>query len=188
MPCRGTMIMERLVFNLEEIPPEGLTFQLDTDPSTYLIEGVAVKNPPGLSGWLGLRKRGSEIEVEGEIGAVLKVQCGRCLAVTECPTGGKFFTRMVPPREDAPQEEMELQRGELDVEFLEGHEIDVRRIIAEQVYLNVPIKPLCGKDCRGLCSRCGQDLNQGDCGHDEKPADPRWDALKTLKETDPGGD
>jgi len=52
----------------------------------------------------------------------------------------------------------------------------------EQFYLALPMKPLCREDCKGLCPRCGEDLNVKGCGCVIETADPRWEALKTLKQ------
>jgi uncharacterized protein len=44
------------------------------------------------------------------------------------------------------------------------------------------MKPLCRPDCQGLCVSCGKDLNLGACGCTRETIDPRWEALKALKE------
>jgi uncharacterized protein len=43
------------------------------------------------------------------------------------------------------------------------------------------MKPLCREDCRGLCPRCGSDLNVSECGCVVEEVDPRWRALQLLK-------
>jgi uncharacterized protein len=45
----------------------------------------------------------------------------------------------------------------------------------------VPMKPLCREDCRGLCPTCGEDLNVTACGCAAEAADPRWEALRLLR-------
>ena len=51
----------------------------------------------------------------------------------------------------------------------------------EQFYLALPMKPLCGDDCKGLCPVCGTNLNRGTCDCKRDWEDPRLAALKTLK-------
>ena len=46
----------------------------------------------------------------------------------------------------------------------------------------VPMKPLCREDCQGLCPECGKDLNLGPCAGAHETVDPRWEALRALKE------
>ena len=59
-------------------------------------------------------------------------------------------------------------------------DLDLRPALREQWLLAAPAFALCREDCKGLCPRCGADLNAGphDCA--TQTADPRWDALKKL--------
>ncbi len=59
-------------------------------------------------------------------------------------------------------------------------QIDLRPAVREEVLLAVPQWTLCRDDCRGLCPRCGQDLNAGPCACPPAP-DGRWQALTALK-------
>jgi uncharacterized protein len=62
----------------------------------------------------------------------------------------------------------------------EATEIDLRPAVREELVLAVPQWVLCRDDCRGLCPRCGKDLNAGPCGC--PPAlDQRWERLAALK-------
>lgn len=62
----------------------------------------------------------------------------------------------------------------------EATHIDLQPAVREELVLAVPQWLLCRDDCRGLCPRCGKDLNAGPCGC--APAtDPRWDGLAALK-------
>ena len=55
-------------------------------------------------------------------------------------------------------------------------------MVREQIFLTVPMKPLCREDCQGRCPRCGADLNAGACGCPpaEAETDSRFAALKKL--------
>ena len=74
-----------------------------------------------------------------------------------------------------------LEDEEDSDEFIvvEDRRLDVDALVNEDVYLAIPYRLLCRPDCKGLCPVCGADLNEGPCAC-EKPADPRWDALKDL--------
>ena len=52
--------------------------------------------------------------------------------------------------------------------------------LREQVQLATPMQTLCRPDCRGLCSQCGQNLNEGTCNCSDTTDDPRLAALGTL--------
>ncbi len=77
------------------------------------------------------------------------------------------------------EEEVSLEREDLGVLMMSTPLLDTRPLVVEQVQLGLPMKPLCKKDCAGLCGRCGSDLNQGPCDC-EAEVDPRWAALKGL--------
>jgi len=63
-----------------------------------------------------------------------------------------------------------------------GEHLETAPLVAEQVLLEVPMKPLCRADCLGLCPRCGADRNlTPDCCRDER-GDARWEALGELRD------
>src|SRR5579864_4174880 len=88
-----------------------------------------------------------------------------------------------PQRPGAAEDESELAEGDLDTLVVTEEILDTRPIVLEQLQLNIPMKPLCRPDCRGLCPRCGADLNErgGECSCAEPQTDPRWAALAALK-------
>jgi uncharacterized protein len=59
-------------------------------------------------------------------------------------------------------------------------QIDLAPLLREYALLELPIKPLCKPDCKGLCIECGQDLNLMDCGHNQGIDDSPFAALKKL--------
>ncbi len=59
-------------------------------------------------------------------------------------------------------------------------QVDLVPAVREELMLAVPRYLECRADCRGLCPRCGQDLNAGPCGC-APAADPRRQALSSLK-------
>jgi uncharacterized protein len=59
-------------------------------------------------------------------------------------------------------------------------DIDLGDAVREALILAIPEFPLCREDCRGLCARCGTDLNRGEC-RCAPAADPRWGALEALR-------
>ena len=81
----------------------------------------------------------------------------------------------------------ELQDEDQD-EYLiaEDRILDLDEPIREAVILEFPSKHLCKEDCKGLCPRCGKDLNEGPCACEKKEIDPRMavfaDLLKNKKE------
>jgi uncharacterized protein len=70
---------------------------------------------------------------------------------------------------------------ELDVTYLEEGRINTDHLLRENVLLGLPVQPVCREDCRGLCSRCGANLNLGSCGCQEPHLDPRFTILRKLR-------
>jgi uncharacterized protein len=64
---------------------------------------------------------------------------------------------------------------------LRHEQVDFEPLAREVVLLELPLAPLCREDCRGLCARCGADLNAGPCGCVPDDRDPRWAALDVLR-------
>jgi uncharacterized protein len=62
----------------------------------------------------------------------------------------------------------------------EDAHIDLQPLVREYALLEVPIKPICKPTCKGLCSVCGEDLNQIDCGHKDIAEESPFSALKGL--------
>jgi uncharacterized protein len=58
--------------------------------------------------------------------------------------------------------------------------LDLAPLLREQAWLAIPMKPLCGPDCKGLCPHCGANLNHESCTCEEERIDPRLALLKDL--------
>jgi uncharacterized protein len=99
--------------------------------------------------------------------------CRRCLTELTAPVQGEMHLIFA----DSDDEEAE----DPDVYPVDPRaaELDLRPAIREQWLLAAPAYPLCRDDCKGLCPRCGADLNQGACGC-PPTADVRWDALRKI--------
>jgi uncharacterized protein len=111
--------------------------------------------------------------------------CDRCLEPVTVPVSERIELLAVKlARENEVANELELKREDLDVVAVEDDEIDTDPLVVEQVLLNVPMKQLCSEACRGLCPRCGANLNRGSCDC-PADADPRWSALAALRDKVP---
>jgi uncharacterized protein len=75
----------------------------------------------------------------------------------------------------------ELTRDDLGLSFYSTDEIDLAPLIAEQVMLALPTRPLCSENCRGLCASCGSNLNIQSCSCSVVIRDPRMAIFRTLK-------
>jgi len=68
------------------------------------------------------------------------------------------------------------EHGEIDTD-----KIDLDEYIRDYAVLAVPMKNLCSEDCKGLCPKCGKNLNEGTCNCSEENIDPRWESIQKLK-------
>lgn len=103
------------------------------------------------------------LRVQGVIGTAVRLNCSRCLSECRSDIESRFtifYTRAVDGR---PEDEVELGEEDLIAATYDGEEIDFSAEIAEQVLLEIPYKPLCTEDCRGLCPHCGINLNSETC-------------------------
>jgi uncharacterized protein len=125
------------------------------------------------------------IEVKGEITTLVRLPCGRCLKDYGTSLKSRFdltYVHRTPGvQEDEVPDEVEISAAEMGLIYFEGEDINLQDGIQEQVIMALPVKILCGENCKGLCSSCGHDLNEGDCGCNRLPADGRFAALKNLK-------
>lgn len=127
-----------------------------------------------------IKKTRQNIFLSGELETVIDTTCSRCLEPAHFPIKARFENVLLP--ETAPdKEERELQGEDLDVTYYVGEIIDLAPLIAEQIILQIPMKVLCQESCRGLCPRCGQNLNQSSCGCVMDYIDPRLAVLKKIK-------
>lgn len=121
------------------------------------------------------------IRVEGRVETRVSLSCARCLAAYDAQLDSSFTIFYTKDRGVPQDEEVELTERELISATYEGDEIDLAPEVAEHVIMELPVKPLCSENCRGLCSRCGIDLNNSSCDCDTKGGGSAFSALKNLK-------
>ncbi len=129
---------------------------LQKTPVTFLFTNLA----PG------------KVRVEGEAEVVLGMQCSRCLKDVEQKIEFSFSVDVVSP--EVPLEEAD------DQTFMEGYQLNVESLFSNEILMSLPTKVLCRPDCKGICKKCGKDLNEGDCGCDTFVPDPRMAVLQDI--------
>lgn len=120
----------------------------------------------------------------GEVVSTIELTCSRCLEPFRMPVRATFDLHYLPQVQNAGEGELEVQEDDLATAFYEDEAIDLADLIREQLYLALPMKPLCDELCRGLCPTCGKDLNAGACGCTSDWDDPRLAPLKRLLKRD----
>lgn len=176
-----------LKFRLEDIPREGRVAEVEQDP-TWLDErlGGGEKNSVRFLGpiriHLKLSRLGSTVLASSRVRVEMEFQCDRCLESFSSFLDSEYKASLKPKPRIPAEEKAESQRDDdPETEFYEGEEIDLTPLIQDQILLALPPKAVCREDCRGLCPRCGQNLNRGTCQCADQDVDPRLQPLKNFR-------
>lgn len=122
-----------------------------------------------------------QFRLVGHIRTRLELPCSRCLEPFALPVDQTFDLRYQPHAQNTGEGEREIEEDDLTTAFYENDEVDLGQLMREQFYLALPMKPLCGADCRGLCPVCGANLNTTTCDCKRDWPDPRLAALKAIR-------
>ncbi len=142
--------------------------------------GAGFKDPIHFS--LRLQRVGQIVEIDGHLNAEVELACGRCLKSFFHTLSEQFSLTFSPQDEDQElTEDMELDAEELGLIYYQGEAIDLSDPLQEQLIMALPISPVCGDECGGLCPECGRDLNTGSCQCEKKPFNNKFSALADLK-------
>lgn len=126
---------------------------------------------------LGNRK----LEVTGGTTVTLAIPCARCLEPVEYTCELEFDQEL-----DMRATEEERVKNLDEQAYLTGYNLDADQLVGKELTLNLPMKVLCKEDCKGICNRCGANLNYETCDCDTRSLDPRMaviqDIFKQFKE------
>jgi uncharacterized protein len=121
------------------------------------------------------------IRVVGNVSTSVRMHCSRCLEEFERDMDTSF-TLFFDKKSGVPLDaETELKESDLLSIPYDGDYIDFTSEISEQLIMEIPYKPLCREECKGLCNNCGANLNTGDCGCGPEGASFKFGALKNFK-------
>jgi len=151
-----------MIIQLDKLPEQGKTFEGSEAPEVMSLEESAEFHPAGpLMYDLYAQFVDGILIVRGKLSAEMKGCCARCTQIFSTTVTDSGFLR--------------------DYSDLQGMEdVDVTEDLREAILLNLPHFPLCGESCKGLCSQCGKDLNEGPCGCSKGESSGAWDALDSL--------
>ena len=104
---------------------------------------------------------GKKFVVQGSISCKKTFTCDRCLAQANAAQIHHFAE-------------------DFDKSDAIDDSLDITELLRDELLANQPIKNLCKTDCKGLCPKCGKNLNEGDCGCDTFIINPKFAALEGL--------
>ena len=135
--------------------------EIDLVHETYSIEGkIEVKG--------SIVNTGKVYRVEGVIYCKKTFRCDRCLE--------HFVHDQKHSFDESYKKEAEDQNE--NVNYFNGEALDLTDLVRDVILLSQPLNNICSPDCRGLCMKCGANLNETECGCDRHIVDPRLAALQ----------
>lgn len=189
------MTMDVLTPKIADISAEGLSLSGDLTGEELGVTDAGVSIRGTVAVGLDLRAIERTIYVTGVVEGTAIRQCVRCLKDFDDPLA--FSLRVAYEREakatgvakrvdvrrkkptTLPDEEEEQND---DLYYFTGDHLELAPMLREQLILASPMHPLCSEECRGLCARCGKDLNEGPCRCGEEPTGSPFQVLRTMKE------
>lgn len=118
--------------------------------------------------------------VRGHLTGDSEIACDRCLEPITRDLDIEFEDEFISKDAFLVDKEKELAPEDLIANEFDGKHIDLYETVREQILLDVPQQVFCEEDCKGLCQKCGANLNLIDCKCEKTEIDPRWAALKNL--------
>lgn len=144
---------KRIKYDLDEKPLE------DADSGLKCIEPI--------TGDVTFTNTGRTIDVRGKFRTSIELECGRCLKAYQMPVAAKIEEELplegLPWAPEASDEEEEDLLEEIAEPLFVDNIFDLDEYLRQSILVNVPIKPLCEEACKGLCPRCGANLNDKSC-------------------------
>lgn len=137
------------------------------EPINYGGRDLTFSGPAEVSG--SVTGDGKAFTLSGEGHVIFCGQCDRCLEQYEKPFSFSFEERFVHQEEE-----------EEDSYFYSGDELDIDQAFLDNMLLSMPMINLCREDCRGLCQKCGANLNQGTCRCSQQAKNSAFDILRSL--------
>ena len=153
------------------VPGKSIPFRFSLDLSQ---EDQRCRQPVQVAG--EARNIAGMLTLDFEASAPLDAVCDRCMKafpLTKTAAGHFLLAEEICDEEND------------EIILLENGAFDLGELARPVFLLALDTKTLCSEDCKGLCPRCGKDLNEGPCTCREEP-DPRWAVLAQLLEEESG--
>lgn len=172
-----------MIYNVAQLlkAPVGTAQRVDLDDADelQLRDGEAKLAGP-VTGQARLHRTNQGIYVDGTVNVPVELECTRCLKT--------FTTTMMFPLREQFYPTVDVVTGlpvaapedELAFPIDHNHLLDLREAIRQNLVLALPMQTLCSEECKGLCSQCGHDLNEGPCDCQPETGDDRFSSLREL--------
>ena len=141
----------------------------EASPVSEPVEGYELEAPVSFDGTL--TNINGMLELDGRLSTSYRTVCYRCLNAIEGQLDIKVRESFVNGKQGA---------DEIDAYMFEGKFLDTNKVFEDNIVLNLPMKQLCIGDCKGLCQKCGINLNEASCSCSEDPINPQMEALNKF--------
>ena len=151
---------------------------LDPESLDIKREDLVLKKPVEV--YLRLDVSGDDIRIDGVVSTVVEEECSRCLIAFRIDLEAELHLYAIGARGRRGEPEPGEDQGE-GMLVHDGRQLDLWEEVRSAILLSIPMQPLCGPGCKGLCAGCGANLNKGQCKCGERDIDPRWKGLEKLR-------
>ena len=106
---------------------------------------------------------------------MLLIPCDRCLEDV------KYDLSIEVDKEiNMDESDQERIRSLDELSYIKDNSLDVERFIYNEILVHLPMKVLCSENCKGICNRCGANLNSQTCNCDTTELDPRMSKIRDI--------
>lgn len=177
------MTRKPYVVDLADLGTDFLSLGGKFMPGDIDFSGDDVRQAGPLDWSLSVELKGGGARLVGQLRTAIRLACVRCVEPIDRELRREFdlFFEAREAELFSGNEEVELEDADTSTAFLAGTELLLDEVVHEQVVLAVPMKPLCKEDCKGLCSTCGMNLNDGECDCQRRRVNPAFAPLIEFK-------
>ncbi|MBN1571428.1 MAG: DUF177 domain-containing protein [Acidobacteria bacterium] len=130
-----------------------------------------------------LTHRDRDLHVNGTVETAIRYRCSRCTKeFSKAFNVGFDLTYLPQPKWTNEDAEIALKYDEMNIAYYDGIALDVNLMVLEQIELAMPMRFVCREDCKGLCYKCGADLNEGLCSCKDEETDFRLSVLLEFRQ------
>ncbi|HIE27460.1 TPA: DUF177 domain-containing protein [Candidatus Poribacteria bacterium] len=171
--------MNNLQFKVRDIENgETVIHQVVCNATDLSLEVEEVNFIHPISGWVKFFRQNAQVYVTAQLSTEIEVECSRCLQIFETTLKARFEVQYRPTSD--PEQEGWLDE-DLGVRYYTGEYINITEDIYQAMMVEIPLWPICLEECKGLCQRCGHNLNLGNCNcHQLEGKSPQFAVLEEL--------
>ncbi len=154
-------------------------------PLTYSFDDIPSEMADLLSSDIRIRRVATEVIARHVLGRIYVAMDIRCEYDTICARCMDNLSRTVEQHCEqcfVPAGWDEEDVDDSDAVPYSGNQIDLSEMAADGIYTSIPVRDLCVDDCKGICPKCGINLNLGSCDCSHSEIDPRLAGLAKLLE------